>query len=304
MRARTKLLPSVGAIGLLLLGAPTGLARDGTTLRGDEHDGARAAEVRRIRMHFDSVLVELRSRDIASLSDAQRDRRAAVIATLDAYRDRGVFPRNYDFPGELVPYFVDRKTGVLCAVAHLLESTGRRDIVDGVARANNNVWVAELESDSAFGAWLDRHGLTLDEAARIQVPYAEAESGSEVLGVAAATGGAVVMSAWIATVNRSGQGKIGTFLGVAFGVAALGATSVVTSTPGEGFGPAPAMTLVAGTASTALAIRGVLRQRRLKAEARKAQPPVITAQKEPVQTTLTPTFSMDGQAGVTLRVRF
>ena len=78
----------------------------------------------------------------------------ALIATLDAYRDRGLFPRNYDFPGQLMPYFFDRKTGVLCAVAHLLESTGRRDIVDRVAQMNNDVWVAELAPDSAFGTWL------------------------------------------------------------------------------------------------------------------------------------------------------
>ena len=303
MRVRTKLLPSVGAVGVLLLGAPSGLAREATAPRGDENGGGRAAEVRRIRQHFDSVLVELRGRDVTSLSDGQRERRMALIATLDAYRDRGLFPQNYDFAGQLMPYFIDRKTGVLCAVAHLLESTGRRDIVDRVAQMNNNVWVAELAPDSSFGAWLVTYGLTLEEAARIQVPYAEAETESAVLGVAAATGGAVVMSAWNATVNRSGKGTIGTVLGVAFGMAALGATSVVASS-GDGFGPAPAMTLAAGTASTALAIRGVLRQRRLEAAGRTTEPPVITAQKEPVQTTLAPTFSMDGQAGVALRVRF
>jgi hypothetical protein len=93
------------------------------------------------------------------------------MVTLAAYRDRGVFPHNYDFPDAAMPYFIDRKTGTLCAVAHLLESTGRRDIVDRVARMNNNVWVAELASDTALATWLDRQGITLAEAARIQVPY-------------------------------------------------------------------------------------------------------------------------------------
>jgi hypothetical protein len=303
MRVRTKLLPSVGAVGILLFGAPTGLARDAAVPRSEGRGAARAAEVRRIRLHFDSVVTELRARDVSSLSDRQRDHRAALIATLERYRDRGLFPRNYDFPGQLVPYFVDRRTGVLCAVAHLLESTGRRDIVDRVARTNNNVWVAELGPDSAFGTWLVRHGLTLDEAARIQVPYDEDAPETAALGVVAATGGAVVMSAWNATVNRSGKGKVGTFLGVAFGVAAIGATTMVASAAGDGFGPAPLVTLAAGTTSTALALRGVVRQRRLKA-GRTAEPPVVTAQKEPVQTTVAPTVSMDGQAGITLRVRF
>jgi hypothetical protein len=128
-------------------------------------------EVARIRNHFDSVLTELRVRDVSSLSAAQRANRQTLMVTLAAYRDRGVFPHNYDFPDAAMPYFIDRKTGTLCAVAHLLESTGRRDIVDRVARMNNNVWVAELASDTALATWLDRQGITLAEAARIQVPY-------------------------------------------------------------------------------------------------------------------------------------
>src|SRR5688572_19319569 len=102
------------------------------------------AEVARIRAHFDSVLVELAARDLSTLTVAQRANRSGLVTTLVAYRERGVFPHNYDFPGEAVPYFVDRKTGTLCAVAHLLASTGRRDIVDRVARADNNVWVPSL----------------------------------------------------------------------------------------------------------------------------------------------------------------
>ena len=108
-----------------------------------ERNGA-AAEVQRIRAHFDSVLTELVLRDASSLTEAQRTERAALVATLRAYRDRGVFPHNYDFPDRATPNFVDRKTGTLCAVAHLLASTGRRDIVDRVARMDNNVLVAQL----------------------------------------------------------------------------------------------------------------------------------------------------------------
>src|SRR5580765_1480660 len=82
-----------------------------------------------VRAHLDSVLPELRSRDVGILTATQRARRTQVIANLEDYRDRGAFPRNYDFPLQPTPYFVDRKTGALCAVAHLLTSTGRSDIV-------------------------------------------------------------------------------------------------------------------------------------------------------------------------------
>jgi len=134
-------------------------------------DPARAREVARIRAHFDSVLVELRARDVRALTPTQRQQRGRLIATLGAYRDAGQFPHNYDFPGQAVPYFVDRETGALCAVANLIASTGRGDIVERVTRTNNNVWVPALAGDTAFRAWLDGHGLTLAEAARIQIPY-------------------------------------------------------------------------------------------------------------------------------------
>jgi hypothetical protein len=151
--------------GLVLAVAPTGIA---TSLHGA--NAAERVEIARIRAHFDSVLAELRDREVSSLTAVERVNRQSLMVTLAAYRDRGVFPHNYDF-ADATPYFIDRKTGTLCAVAHLLESTGRRDVVDRVARMNNNVWVAELKGDTALATWLDRNGLTLAEAARIQVPY-------------------------------------------------------------------------------------------------------------------------------------
>src|SRR5262245_8356563 len=115
-----------------------------------------AREIARIRAHFDSVLTELSAYDARFSTAPQVARRQSLIATLRGYRARGVFPHNYDF-AEPMPYFVDRKTGTLCAVAFLLESTGRRDIVDRVAQADNNVWVAQLAGDTALGTWLDQN---------------------------------------------------------------------------------------------------------------------------------------------------
>jgi hypothetical protein len=107
-------------------------------------------EVARIRAHFDSVLVGLPSRDTHALLPTQRARRSHLLRTLHTYRDAGAFPHNYDFPQQPTPYFIDRGSGVLCAVAHLLASTGRRDIVDRVAAMNNNVYVSGLAGDTAF----------------------------------------------------------------------------------------------------------------------------------------------------------
>ena len=121
-------------------------------------------------MHDDSVIVELSGTDVSGLTSLQRFKRGARLNELHAYRERGAFPHNHDFAGQLVPYFVDRKTGALCAVANLLNATGRRDVVDRVAAANNHVWVQELAGDSTFRSWLSDNGLSLEEAARIQRP--------------------------------------------------------------------------------------------------------------------------------------
>jgi len=151
--------------------ATIGVAAVAGTSRSAVAADTRNTEVGRIRSHFDSVLTELASRSVAELGAERITRRTALINALRDYRDRGVFPHNYDFPGRAVPYFVDRKTGTLCAVANLLAYSGRWDIVDRVAHADNNVRVAQLAGDTAFVRWLDTNGLTLAEAARIQMPY-------------------------------------------------------------------------------------------------------------------------------------
>lgn len=202
-----RLSRSFAAVGIgttAIWSIATGLARPASSVEG--------REIVRIRAHFDSVLSELAARDLGTLAAPQRDRRRALTAALRAYRDRGVFPHNYDFPGRAVPYFVDRKTGTLCAVANLLAATGRRDIVDRVATTDNNVWVAELAGDTAFTSWLDANGITLAEAARIQVPYARPVSNSEIARqvsflVVAPIGvmGALVTTPWNAFGNGDGH---------------------------------------------------------------------------------------------------
>jgi hypothetical protein len=267
----------------------------------DRHAAGHAVEVQRIRMHFDSVLSELRTRDISTLSSEHAQRRTALIAVLEHYRNRGVFPHNRDFPGQAIPYFIDRPTGTLCAVAHLLESTGRRDIVNAVAAMDNNVWVKELAGNREFEGWLDQNGLTLAEAARIQVPYVGDDIVPEPQVSAfysrttsnAVVGATAAVSLWNAFANRNGQQGIAGLAGIAAGVAAAGYGSAVMST-----GDAPrgigALSIAAGGVSTFLATRGFLRQRHLASAAKKAQ---LAA-----RTTVTPIVPLDGKSGAGLSV--
>jgi len=127
-------------------------------------------EVRRLRAHFDSVLSELRSADASNLTAPQRSARETLIARLESSSVAGRFPHNHVRPGELVPVFRDEH-GTLCAMAFLIASTGRTDIVDDVARTNDLAYIPELARDARLSTWLDSVGFTVAEAARIQPSY-------------------------------------------------------------------------------------------------------------------------------------
>jgi hypothetical protein len=292
----------------LVLAAAIGLA---TIAASTQHataapEDAAAAEIARIRIHFDSVLTSLGSRDVSALSVQQRARRAALFETLRAYQARGVFPHNYDFPGQAVPYFVDRNTGTLCAVAHLLASTGRRDIVDRVARANNNVWVPQLAGDSAFTHWLADNGLTIDEAAFIQVPYVQPVSQAEVarnvgFAVAApfALGGAVATTLWNATSNSDGHRTRVSKIGVISGLATMGLGTAVLSK--SEFSPSVgAAGVLMGVTSVALSLRSMNNHSTIMAqrEAEKARTMAQTAIVPMVD------VSNGGSAGLAVSLRF
>jgi len=269
---------------------------------------ADATEIRRIRIHFDSVLTDLSARDVRSLTGSQLARRAAVISTLRAYRNRGVFPHNYDFPGQAVPYFVDRKTGTLCAVAHLLASTGRRDIVDRVSKADNNVLVPQLAGDSAFSAWLSDNGLTLEEAAHIQVPYVQPVSKAEVVRDVAfvlvspfALTGSALTSISNLRGNSDGHRRWVNAVGIASGLTTImvGAR-LATSDMSSDITPIGGALAAIGTTSVALSVRGIHRHRDIVEAQREASRRAIA------QATVAPivTTGSHPSAGVGVSLKF
>lgn len=270
---------------------------------------SRAHEIARIRAHFDSVLVELSARDVSRLTPTQRSQRARLLGTLKAYRDRGAFPHNYDFPGRAVPYFVDRKTGVLCAVAHLLESVGRRDIVDRVAARDNNVWVPELASDTAFTAWLDSAGLTIEEAARIQMPYEEGNSSPYLLATVPVSVLSVGASIFNATSNRTGKSALGARLGVVSGLLGLGLTIAGPVASDLDVPNSLVVTnAVLGMTSFVLGISSVGQHSRAKKLQREAEPLVHEpSSQNGLQASVTPVVITNGSQrapGVSVNIRF
>jgi hypothetical protein len=151
-----------GAVLLLVAGLAGHAARESTA--GD-------AEVRRVQAHLARVSRELAADPRPGLSPEQRVARRSALRWLDQYRDTGVFPHNHVRAGR-VPVFVDPH-GTPCAVGYLMLRSGEDALVERIVRSDNLVRVHELRDDPEVSAWLDSHGLTLDEAARIQPTYGE-----------------------------------------------------------------------------------------------------------------------------------
>ncbi len=100
-------------------------------------------------------------------------RRAENIARLHVYAGTGTFPRNTDFPGQLVPYFVDR-LGTACAVAHLMRLDGEDHLVRSIASSTNHVRIESVHNGPLL-EWIRDSGLTKGECALIQPSYAAIE---------------------------------------------------------------------------------------------------------------------------------
>ena len=126
-------------------------------------------EVARIQSHLRRVESELRASGDGGLGPAERRWRVRLVDELHRYWTRGRFPRN-TYVDRRSPVFVDRD-GTRCAVAQLIHASGRGDLVERVAATHNTAYVAELAGDAELVRWLDEHGLTAAEAARIQPAY-------------------------------------------------------------------------------------------------------------------------------------
>jgi hypothetical protein len=127
-------------------------------------------ETARVKAHLRAAHDYVSQHDVSGLSEDQRRRRAERLADLDEYIERAVFPENTEFADMRAPYFVDR-SGTRCAVAHMVEASGRTDLVARLAGKANNAYVPELARDAELVAWLDQNGLTAAEAAIIQPSY-------------------------------------------------------------------------------------------------------------------------------------
>lgn len=122
-----------------------------------------------MRAHFSSVEKELWARDVCHLTPEQRLQRNRMLAYLRDYRAGGVFPVNVAIPDKWIPYLRD-PVGTPCAMAYLIERSGDGALVDALALRDNYVYIGDV-GDGPLLDWIDNHGLTQAEAARIQPAY-------------------------------------------------------------------------------------------------------------------------------------
>lgn len=215
-------------------------------------------EQRRLRSHFDSVDVELRSVSGSEFTSAQRQSRDSLIRWLNEYREQGVFPTNDRFAAH-TPFFRD-SNGVLCAMAYLIARSGRTDIVDRIARTRNNHYIDQLSDDVALGAWLDSVGLSAKEAARIQPTYGftgkEDTSPMYVLGSIVTGVPTLVVGGYNVFSPCKASGVMGLLTGTASIL--LGAAKVTTDGGNRNIARA---NVAIGAAGFALSFRGLTRGR-------------------------------------------
>lgn len=128
------------------------------------------AELARLDAHFTRTLRALHRAPTAHLSHAQRRARSRHLEQLARYQARRRFPQNRLFRGRAVPHFIDA-SGTRCAMGHLIELAGGRDLVHHVAAHRNYATIAELADTPELLAWLEENGLSVSEAGLIQPSY-------------------------------------------------------------------------------------------------------------------------------------
>jgi hypothetical protein len=291
---------------VVLAGSAIALSLTAATTRHNARDDSRARQFRaegvRLRAHFDSVDGELRGADVSRLSATQKATRVELISWLRDYRNASRFPENDRFANREVPFFRDSR-GTLCAMAYLIDRSGRGDIVDRIASTRNNAFIHQLADDPALVAWLGESGLSVDEAARIQPTY----------------GGAIVV-----VENNDRVGRSYAILSMGLGSVSMGSMALNLFAPTRTSGAvgllSGAATIVAGAqhlsdgggnrrmAQVDLAVGSVAAAGALYALIFKGKPMLRTAEAKPArESSWSPQLDMvgsSGRLGVGMRARF
>lgn len=161
-------------VSTLALALPlTALALSPSTASGDLGDDADADTtlIASIAPHADDEPAA--TVDEAQKAAWEKELRAArkkQIARLQAYAEKGEFAMN--IRGRGLAFVWRDDAGRLCAMAHLVDASGRSDLVDRVAKEDNDLQLAGVTEGELY-EWMLRSGLTKEEIQLIQEPAFE-----------------------------------------------------------------------------------------------------------------------------------
>lgn len=135
-------------------------------------------ETIRLQTHFKYVEKLLRDKDVSSLTDEQKENRVKMLDLLNEYWTAGVFPKNYDYPNQRIPCFID-KDGNICAVGYLIEQTAGRQIAEEINSKFKYEYLLAM-NDKTVDSWVQLSGLTKEECAMIQPTYGPPPSNNDI----------------------------------------------------------------------------------------------------------------------------
>ncbi len=124
----------------------------------------------RVRTHLEFVHALLSRRNTSHLPADLREARRQNLSWLQEYIDAGRFPRNYLYPDENRPCFIDRDERI-CAVGYLVERSAGRELAEriNIEFQSEFLWRMRLP---ALERWSEDSGLSLLELSMIQPGYA------------------------------------------------------------------------------------------------------------------------------------
>jgi hypothetical protein len=129
-------------------------------------------ETTRIQTHLKYVEKLLRNKVISSLTAKQKENRKKMLDLLNEYWTAGVFPKNFDYPDQRIPCFID-KNGNICAVGYLIEQTESRQVAEEINSKFKYEYLLAM-NDPKIDSWVQASGLTKEECAMIQPAYGPA----------------------------------------------------------------------------------------------------------------------------------
>ncbi|MCG8331348.1 MAG: T9SS type A sorting domain-containing protein [Chitinophagales bacterium] len=122
----------------------------------------------RIHFHLKTVIDYLSKNTPDNLSVEIKQKRLALLQSLEHYADRKVFPKNIHHT-ERRPYFIDHQ-GTHCAVGHLMAASGHSQLAQRIKSEHNFDYIKDIKT-RGVAEWATASGFTIEDLAWIQPGY-------------------------------------------------------------------------------------------------------------------------------------